>query len=66
MSALSSTTREPLLRVNDVAVLLSIGRRTVYTLVGSGELPAVRVGARMRFRQEDVDRYLEARKVVAG
>ena len=67
MAARSSTSinepRTPLLRVNDVAALLSIGRRTVYTLVGSGELPAVRVGTRMRFRPEDVDAYLNARKV---
>ena len=55
-----------LLRVNEVAALLSIGRRTVYTLVNNGELPAVRVGARLRFRPEDVDAYLEARKVAAG
>jgi excisionase family DNA binding protein len=52
----------PLLRVNDVAALLAIGRRTVYTLVAAGELPAVRVGERLRFRLEDVDAYLERRR----
>jgi excisionase family DNA binding protein len=54
--------RTPLLRVNEVAALLAIGRRTVYTLVHAGELPAVRVGERLRFRPEEIDAYLDARR----
>ena len=42
-----------------VAQLLGIGRTTVYRLVNTGELRAVRVGERLRFRPEDVDAYLE-------
>jgi excisionase family DNA binding protein len=56
----------PLLRVNEVAETLAISRRSVYLLVGSGDLPAIRVGERLRFRPSDIDAYLEARKVAAG
>ncbi len=69
MVAHNSTTyapgRMPLLRVNDAAAFLAIGRRTVYTLVAAGELPAVRVGERMRFRPEELEAYLD-RKREAG
>jgi len=53
----------PLLRVNEVAEVLAISRRSVYLLVGSGDLPAFRVGTRLRFRPEDVAAYLSAHKV---
>jgi excisionase family DNA binding protein len=39
---------------------------TVYRLINSGQLPAVRVGKSYRLREEDVDRYLAARFTQAG
>ena len=48
-----------LLTVNELRGVLKISRGTVYKLVNRGELPAVRVGERLRFRPADVDRYLE-------
>ncbi len=39
---------------------------TVYRLINSGELAAVRVGRSFRLREEDVDRYLSARYTEAG
>lgn len=51
--------RTRLLRVNDVAGQLAISRDSVYRLVRSGELPSFRVGERLRFRQTDVDSYVE-------
>ena len=36
-----------------------MSRWTVYRLVRDGELRAVKVGERLRFRVEDVDTYLE-------
>jgi excisionase family DNA binding protein len=39
---------------------------TVYRLVQSGQLPAVRVGRSYRIREEDVDRYLAAQYTAAG
>lgn len=45
--------------VNEVARFLSISRDSVYRLVRSGALPAVKVGERLRFRPEEIDRYLD-------
>lgn len=45
--------------VNEVAVFLGISRGTVYKLVRDGQLRAVRVGERLRFRDIDLERYLE-------
>lgn len=39
---------QPTISVPDAARLLGIGRSTLYTAVKSGEIPAVRVGHRVR------------------
>jgi excisionase family DNA binding protein len=55
-----------LLTVVEVADILRLKPATVRSLVnrhGSG-LVAARVGGRLRFRQADIDAYLEAQKVV--
>lgn len=39
---------------------------TVYRLVTSGQLPAVRVGRSYRIREDDVRRYLQDRYMDAG
>ena len=36
---------------------------TVYRLIKSGELAAIRVGKNYRIRESDVDRYLDERQV---
>jgi len=59
MSAYASERPTSLLTIAELARLLGIGRTTVYRLVNTGELRAVRVGERLRFRPEDVNAYLE-------
>ncbi|MGH7358551.1 MAG: helix-turn-helix domain-containing protein [Acidimicrobiia bacterium] len=49
------------LTVQEVAELMRVSTMTVYRLIKSGELPAVRVGRSFRVRDEDVDAYLGAR-----
>jgi excisionase family DNA binding protein len=44
--------------VAEVADQLRVSNMTVYRLVQSGQLPAVRVGRSYRIREEDLDRYL--------
>jgi excisionase family DNA binding protein len=39
---------------------------TVYRLINSGDLPAVRIGKSLRLREDDVDRYLSNRYTQAG
>jgi excisionase family DNA binding protein len=48
--------REPMMTVAEVSSYLSLSARSVYRLVG--ELPALRVGGRWRFRARDVDQWL--------
>jgi len=55
-----------LLSIDDVAGLLNVSRKTVYRLTSSGELPASRVGERLRFRPREIDEYLDRRRVRVG
>jgi len=48
--------------VAELASQLRINRASVYQL----PIPYVLVGARRRYRQEDIDAYLEARRVTAA
>ncbi|MDQ2725669.1 MAG: helix-turn-helix domain-containing protein [Actinomycetota bacterium] len=50
--------RSRFVTVSEVADQLRVSNMTVYRLVQSGQLPAVRVGRSYRIRAEDVDRYL--------
>ena len=52
-----------LLTVNEVADLFRVSSMTVYRLIRSGELPAVRVGRSYRVREDDLDAYLQAQVV---
>lgn len=52
-----------LLCVGDVAIRLGVPRSWVYERTrrrGRGRLPHLKVGKYVRFRAEDIDRYLEA------
>lgn len=52
--------------VGEVAAVLRVSTMTVYRLINSGELPAVRIGRSFRLRPEDLDDYLAARFTKAG
>ncbi len=58
--------RSPFVTVNEVASQLRVSSMTVYRLVQSGQLPAVRVGRSYRIRADDLDRFLGARFTQAG
>ncbi len=47
------------LTVAEVASLMRVSKMTVYRLVHSGELPAVRVGRSFRVSEKDVNDYLK-------
>ncbi len=47
------------MRVADAASYLAVSRRQVYLLIERGELPAVRVGSRVRFIPDELRDYLE-------
>lgn len=54
---------EPLLTVGEVAQVMRVSNMTVYRLIKSGQLAAIRVGKNYRIRRSDVDRYLTDRAV---
>lgn len=57
---------EHFLTVGEVARHLRVSNMTVYRLVNSGQLAAVRVGRGYRIRRDDVRKYLEQRYMDAG
>ncbi|HYA45762.1 MAG TPA: helix-turn-helix domain-containing protein [Acidimicrobiales bacterium] len=61
-----SRPRSRYVTVAEVADQLRVSNMTVYRLVQSGQLPAVRVGRSYRIREEDVDRYLAGRYTAVG
>jgi excisionase family DNA binding protein len=58
--------RPAYLTVAEVAGQLRVSNMTVYRLVQSGDLAAVRVGRSYRIREDDVDRFLAERYTQAG
>jgi excisionase family DNA binding protein len=54
---------EPLLTVGEVASIMRVSNMTVYRLIKSGQLGAIRVGKNYRLRRKDVESYLSARAV---
>lgn len=54
---------EPLLTVGEVAGIMRVSNMTVYRLIKSGQLGAIRVGKNYRIRRSDVDRYLQERSI---
>lgn len=52
--------------VGELANNLRVSNMTVYRLIQSGQLPAVRVGRSYRIREDDVDRFLADQYTQAG
>lgn len=61
-----AVSRAQFLTPQEVADLLRVSSMTVYRLIRSGELRAVRVGKAYRLLEEDVDAYLADRFTQAG
>jgi excisionase family DNA binding protein len=57
---------DTLLTAAEVADQLRVSTMTIYRLIRSGELPAVRVGRNYRVREADLDAYLESQVVDPG
>ncbi len=60
------TAHSRILTVGEVAAVLRVSNMTVYRLINSGHLPALRIGRSFRLREEDVDRYLTGHLHQAG
>jgi excisionase family DNA binding protein len=50
------------LRIKDVAALLKVGEKTVYSMAQLAELPAFKVRGQWRFSRKDIDEWIEKQK----
>ena len=53
---------ESILTLPEVADLLKVAEKTVYTMAQRRVLPAFKVGGQWRFKQADLDQWIEERK----
>ena len=51
---------DEILTIDEVAVFLKAGKRTVYRLAASGEIPAFKLGGTWRFRRSELDDWIGA------
>lgn len=51
---------DEIMTVLEVATLLKVADKTVYTMAQQGELPAFKVRGQWRFRRQDLDAWMAA------
>ena len=54
------------LTTEEVLAYLKVTPRTIYRLIRSGELPAVRIGRQYRFRRADLDGWLDRQRTTSA
>jgi excisionase family DNA binding protein len=47
------------LTINEISEYLNLKRSTVYSMVEAGEVPYYRIGRLIRFKQDEVDRWMD-------
>ena len=50
---------DEIMTLKEVARLLKVAKKTVYTMAQRKEMPAFKVRGQWRFRREDIDRWIE-------
>jgi excisionase family DNA binding protein len=53
-----------ILTLPEVADLLKVAEKTVYTMAQKGQIPAFKVRGQWRFKQVDIDRWIDDQKAV--
>jgi len=53
---------EEILTLKDVAAYLKLAEKTAYKLAAEGKLPGFKVGGSWRFKQSDIESWIEAKK----
>ena len=54
---------DEILTLAEVAQLLKVADKTVYTMAQRGEVPAFKVRGQWRFRRDDLDQWTEQQKL---
>ena len=52
---------DEILTLDEVAVYLKAGKRTIYRLASSGKIPAFKLGGTWRFRRAELDQWIASR-----
>lgn len=52
----------PFLTTEEVLGYLNVNPRTIYRLIRSGELPAIRIGRQWRFRRSDLNEWIDRQR----
>ena len=69
MTAIKRSDRQELagcLTTEDVLAYLNVTPRTIYRLIRTGDLPAIRIGRQWRFRRADLEAFVNRQRVVAS
>ncbi len=53
---------DQILTLKEVAAYLKLAEKTAYKLAAEGKLPGFKVGGSWRFKQEDVENWIEEQK----
>ena len=53
---------DEILTLPEVAQLLKVAQKTVYTMAQKGELPAFKVRGQWRFKRDDMETWIELQK----
>ena len=56
---------DEILTVPEVAILLKVAEKTVYTMAQKGQLPGFKVRGQWRFKRVDLDRWIEQQKAAS-
>jgi len=54
----TSSPRSPFLNVREAAAHLRVCDKTVYRMIGRGEMPAVRIGGSIRIDKRELQQYV--------
>lgn len=62
----SEATHPAFLTTEEVLSCLKVNPRTIYRLIKTGELPAIRIGRQWRFRRADLDEWIDRQRTAAS
>ena len=57
---------DEILTLPEVATLLKVADKTVYTMAQKAEIPAFKVRGQWRFKRQDIDLWIERQKSAAA
>ena len=57
---------DEILTLTEVAALLKVAEKTVYTMAQRAEIPAFKVRGQWRFKRQDIDLWIDQQKSAAS